>query len=159
MSLSPRSTRSYLRTSLRCKQESARYISDLDWFLFDYVKNLSFIFCFHHFLMQYSNGFLFDLNDQECCFLEISSGKVSSSHRRSLSLSLKHTHIEQIGEMGFHLSTQTPFGWLENWGKGKENICFYLGPICNRISFSWFSNNESEIQIWLSFICYFYKPK
>ncbi len=68
VSLSPRSTRSYLRTSLRCKQESARYISDLDWFLFDYVKNLSFIFCFHHFLMQYSNGFLFDLKDQECCF-------------------------------------------------------------------------------------------
>ena len=57
VSLSPRSTRSYLRTSLRCKQESARYISDLDWFLFDYVKNLSFIFCFHHFLMQYQMGF------------------------------------------------------------------------------------------------------
>lgn len=29
VSLSPRSTRGYLRTSLRCKQESARYYSDL----------------------------------------------------------------------------------------------------------------------------------
>lgn len=30
VSLSPRSTRGYLRTSLRCKQESVRYNSDLN---------------------------------------------------------------------------------------------------------------------------------
>ena len=58
VSLSPRSTRGYLRTSLRCKQESARYT--WIWIVFDLImcKILSFFFVLSSFLSkQYSNGF------------------------------------------------------------------------------------------------------
>ena len=47
VSLSPRSTRGYLRTSLRCKQESLRYAKIWVWFLFvlNHGKSLNFLFC------------------------------------------------------------------------------------------------------------------
>ena len=158
VSLSPRSTRGYLRTSLRCKQESARYISDLDWFWFDYVKNLSLFFVFIIFLCNTQMGFSLMWRIKNAASKKSPVGKFPAHTGLSLSLSQTYTHWTNRRN-GFSSFNSNSIWLIRNWGKGKENICFYLGPICNKISFSWFSNNESEIQIWLSFICYFYKPK
>ena len=150
VSLSPRSTRGYLRTSLRCKQESARYT--WIWIVFDLImcKIFSYFLCFHHFCISNAQmGFLcvshwFE-GSRMLPLRNLQWGSFQLTQEVSLSLSL----CEQIGEMGlmgffFFLLTQTLFGLFWTEEKEKENVCFYLGPICNK--------NSCDM---ISFICFF----
>ena len=135
VSLSPRSTRGYLRTSLRCKQESARYT--WIWIVFDLImcKILSFFFVLSSFLSkQYSNGF-------SVCVSLIWRIKNATSKKSpvgkfpahtgglSLSLSLSLWTNRRNGLNGlFFLSFNSNSIWfILNWGKGKRECMLLLG--------------------------------